>query len=105
MASGFFILKQFQLLRGVWQLFFFLAVKQFHHTKLLIGYGHNAYMAFWREYFFNAFNMYIGIFATAAMAQVNGKLEHTEAVLHNILAELAVNFPVLFGFRWQVEKY
>lgn len=98
------MLKQFQLLWGVWQFFFVFSVIQFHHSELFIRYSHDADMPPWRKDFFYALNMYVGIFAAAAMAQVNGKLEHSKAIIHNILTKFGIYLPVLFGFGRQVKK-
>ncbi len=98
-------LKQFQLLRGVWKLLFFLTIEQFHHSELFIGNGHDADMAFRREYFLYTFDVYISIFTTTAMSEVNGKLKHAESIFHNILTKPTVDLPVPLCFCRKVKKY
>jgi len=48
--------------------------------------------------------MHIRILPAAAMPHVNGILHHGKSILLQILAELGVILPVLFGFGGQIKK-
>ena len=54
--------------------------------------------------FFTLFDMDVGVFATAAMAQVNAELKHIKAIRQYVFPEFGVNFPVFFCFSGQVKN-
>lgn len=51
------------------------------------------------------FDVYFGIFATGAMAQIDGKLKHSKPVVHQLLAEVGIGLFLLFCFGWQIKKH
>lgn len=97
--------KKLKLLgyRGLF--FFFLAVKNLHHAKLLVGDGKYAHMPPGRQVFLNAFYVHLGIFAAGAVSQIGAELEHGEPVLHHLFSEIGIVLPVFLGFCGQIEKY
>ena len=52
-----------------------------------------------------AFHVDIGILHAGAMAQIDGKLKHSEAVLLQLLAEGGIRFPLLLGLGGKVEEH
>jgi len=49
--------------------------------------------------------VHIRILPAAAMPHVYGILHHGKPILLQVLAELGVILPVLFGFGGQIKKY
>ena len=80
-------------------------MEELHIPKLLIGYTEYANIACWGQYGFYPFNMHLSVLAAGAATGVYGELEHGEPILHQLLAEAGINFPILLGFGWQVEEY
>ncbi len=54
---------------------------------------------------FNPLDVYLSIFSTGAMTQIDGELEHRETISHNALAKQRIGFPLLFRFCRQIEKH
>ena len=100
-----FFLKQFQLLSCRVFCFFFFALIEFHLSKLLIGNTQYSHLTEFGKHVFYPLYMYIGVFATWTMAQINRKLKHGKTVVDQFLAEIGVCLLLLFGFGWQIEKY
>ena len=104
MRSPFLFLEKFELLsRGVGRNRF-AGGKYFHHTELFIGDTKNPYVAQRRQKHFYSFYVYLGIFATGAVAHINGKLKLGESVAHKLFAEVGVCFSLFLGIGRQVEK-
>lgn len=51
------------------------------------------------------FHVYFGVFLAAAVPDVHTKLEHLEAVLHDLFAKVGIGLPVLFGIGREVKVY
>ena len=103
--SRFCFSKEFELLSGRRRRYRFMGIKYFHHAELFVGNAQNSDFAQRRKKTFDPFYMYIGIFATGAVAYIYRKLEHRKAVLHQPLPKVGVGFPFLFGVGRQVEKH
>ena len=50
------------------------------------------------------FHVDIGIFHAGTMAQIDGELEHGEAILLQLLAEGGIRLPLLLGLGGKVEE-
>ena len=97
--------KQLQLLaRGVHCLRLAVA-ENFHFSKLFVGDAQNTDVAKLRHERFHPLDMHLGVFAARTMPQIDGKLEHSEAIRHDALAEIGVGLALLFRFRRQIEKH
>lgn len=82
-----------------------LAIKKLNVFELFVGDGKNAYFAIFRHQSLDAADMYGGILATGTMAHIDGKLEHREAVAHDVLAETR-SILALFARRGgEIEEY
>ena len=98
-------LKQFQLLAWGIGLLRLCAKEQLDVTKLFVCDAHDANLAKLRQNCFHPFSMHLCILHTGTMADVNGELEHGEAVLHETLSKLGVFTKVFLRFCRQVEQY
>jgi hypothetical protein len=83
----------------------FSSRKNFHLAKLLVCYADNPDLTGRRQRGFHPTDMYLGILAGGAMSQVNRKLEHREAIAHEVFAKLGGLFPLLFCLGRQIEKH
>ena len=81
-----------------------LSIEQFHAAKLLIGNVHYSYLSLFRQHTLNSGNMYLRILIRGAMAQIDGKLKHSETVSYQAFSEIGRGLAFLFSVRWQVEK-
>lgn len=97
--------KQLQLLRCVSFLDLFLAGKNFHLTELLVGDADDPDLTCRRQRGLHPPDVHLGVLPRGAMAQVDRKLEHREAVLDEFFAKLGILFPFLFRLGRQVEKH
>ncbi len=112
LTSGIFLLfpqfshsKQLQLLaRRVHRLRLAVA-ENLHVAKLLVGDAQYPDVAKFRHERLHPLDVHLGVFLAWAMPQVDGKLEHGEAVCHDALAEIGVGLALLLRLRRQIEKH
>ena len=95
--------KQLKLLRFALGLALFLARKDFHFAKLFVGDAKYPHVTVRRQHFLYASYMHISHFFAWAVADIDGKLKHSETIAHNILTESGILFPLLLGFGGKVE--
>ena len=99
------VLEQFQLMTiddGRLRLF---AIEKLNVGKLFVGDSKYANLAVFRHQGLDAANVYGCVLATGTMAHIDGKLEHREAVAHDVLAETR-SILALFARRGgEIEEY
>ena len=85
--SIFLILKQLQLLNRLVYLHCFTTIKNLHISELFICNPEYADLAKWGHPSLDTLDMYICIFSTGTMTQINTELKHSEAIHQEFLAE------------------
>ena len=103
--TGFSDSKQLQLLAGRVNRLRLAIAENLHLAKLLVGDTHDANVAKLRHERLHSLDVYFRVFPAWAMPQIDGKLEHCEAVGHNALAEIGVGLSLLLRLRWQIKKH
>lgn len=76
---------------------------QFDHSKLFVGKQEHANASSLRQESPNPFLMYLRIFPTRAMTDVNGKLKHSKSRFDESFPEQGIDFLILFGFGGQIK--
>ena len=94
MGKSLFQLEEFELLGRSILLDALTAAEEFHLPKLLICNGKDAHISILRQSVFNSLDMHIGIFATRAVAKIDGELEHSEPILQEVFAKLCILLAV-----------
>ena len=101
--AGFVVSEKFELLTWSSGLLWFLSVKDFEVTKLLVGNAEYAYLSKFGEERFYALDVHLGILHAGAMADVGGELKHSEPISLQFLAKLRVGLAVALGLGRQVK--
>src|SRR5690606_4941419 len=91
-------LKQFQLLAWGLRSYFFLAVKEFYHSKLFVGYLHNTDLSLFGQVKFSALYMHIRILLTGTKTKINTELKHLKTIVQQFFTENAGSPSLLSGF-------
>ena len=97
--------KQLQLLARCVHCFRFAIAENLHFAKLFVGNTQYPNVAIFRHERLHPLDMHLGILIAWAMPQINGKLEHREAVGHDAFAKSGVCLALLFCLRRQIEKH
>lgn len=103
--AGFVVSEKFKLLTRSSGLLWFLSVKYFKITKLLVGNAEYAHLSKFRKKRLDALDVHLGILHTGTMADVGRELEHGEPVTLQFLAKLCVGLAVTLGLGRQVKLY
>jgi hypothetical protein len=97
--------KQLQLLARCVHCFRFTITENFHLTKLFVGNAQNPDVAKLGHERLYPLDMNLGILIARTMPQINGKLEHGEAVGHDTLPKVSIRLALLLRLRRQIEKH
>lgn len=99
------ISKQLQLLpRSARRLHFFV-VENLHTAKLFVRHAHDSDLSMFRQNRFHPFYVNLRVFHTSTMSQIYRELEHSEAVVQQLLAKLRRSLALLFCISRQIEKH
>jgi hypothetical protein len=112
LRAGFFFVttsfpdsKQLQLLAGCIHCFRFAIAENLHVAKLFVRNTQDANVAKLGHERFHPLDVDFGIFMAWTMPQINGKLEHREAVGHDAFAKSGISLALLFRLRRQIKKH
>ena len=97
--------KQFQLLLRRLHLFLLFPDKKFNFPELFVGNAENSNLPKFGQKRFHPPDMHIRVLLAGAMPHINGELEHSEPVLHQLLSEIRRGLPLLFGLCRQIKKH
>jgi hypothetical protein len=88
-------LEKFELYRSIEIFLLFFAVEDLYVAELFISDTQYPNITFLRKKRLHAFDVYLSIFHTCAMSNVDGELEHREPISHNIFTEAGGCFSLL----------
>ena len=97
--------KQLQLLAWRVDRLGLAVAENLHLAKLFVGDAYDTNVAKLGHERLHPLDVYLRVFPARTMPQINGKLEHREAVGHDALAEIGVGLPLLFRLRRQIKKH
>lgn len=67
-------------------------------AKLFVGNAENADITLRGNHLFNPLDVYLGIFHTGTVAEINRKLKHGETIVQQIVAKHSSIPTILLGF-------
>ena len=97
--------KELQLLTGGIDALCFLSVEQLYLAELLVRDAQNAYFPVVGEEGLHALDVDGGVFAAGAMAQIDGELEHGEAVPLQVLPKVDIGLLVFLCLGWRTDQH
>ena len=99
------ILEKFQLLSWSVGGDLFLLEEKFYLGELFVGDGEKPHLPIVGQCRLYALQVYGGILAACAVADIDGELEHGESVRKKVFAEIGCSLTLLLGFGGEVKKH
>lgn len=99
-----FFLEQLQLQSAMFRGSFLLSNKDFHIPKLLVGNANDSYFSFVGNKFLYSTDVYLHIFFTGTMPDIDGELKHCKSIFNKVFSKKGMLPPFPFCLCWEIKE-
>ena len=96
--------EEFKLQTRCGWCFLLFPIEEFDVCKLFVRYSQNTNMSILRDGCLNATDVYAHVLSAGAMPDVDGELEHGEAIAHDVFTEFGRSLTFLLGICGEVKE-